>query len=102
MTDYIVVVDGISAGKYIAPAARERGYHCLHVKSREKYNDFCESGFSTEGFEASFIFDEATIEKLRPYRPAAVFSGSEFSPEVTDRIARSLGLPGNDPEYSFL
>ena len=102
MERYIVVVDGISAGKHIAPAAMNKGYRCIHVRSRPEYGSFFDKGFPSENYEEDILFDENTANRLKPFHPVAVFNGSEFSPETADRLASALGVHGNDPKYSFL
>jgi biotin carboxylase len=103
---YVVVVDGFSTGRFLAPEYRARNARVLHVLSRSTVPAMLQSAFDASQYEASFSRDELSVEglveRLRPYEPRAVVAGCETGVELADRLASALAAPGNNPASSAL
>lgn len=101
----VVIVDAYSTGKYLPEEVIKRGYSWVHVISRLNLPTLLTTNVLHNSFLAEIIYENdlnRLLEQLNDFNVVAVISGSETSVELTEQLARELGLPGNDPATSFL
>jgi biotin carboxylase/2-polyprenyl-3-methyl-5-hydroxy-6-metoxy-1,4-benzoquinol methylase len=106
----VVVVDGFSSGAFYAPLLAERKAPAVHVCSiagdgDSFYDHVAVSALARFGHLYAALIDgaqplEALRAQLEEHAPRAVLAGSEGGVELASRLARELGLPGNDPDLS--
>jgi hypothetical protein len=102
MIKHAIIVDPLAGGRFLPDEFAERGIPCIAVLSAPVPADFGLS-FYPDKFARVFSFDgdlEALVGRLADYAPACVMIGLETGVELADRLARHLGLPGNDPRTS--
>ncbi len=109
-TPHVVLVDGYSTGAFYPPLLKQRGMPIVHVRSAAVAEDATLSGVVNAALERMRPYYAAMLEqganldeltsRLADYAPRALLVGCETGVELTDRLARSLGLPGNNPDTS--
>jgi len=88
----------------LAGEFKARGIDCIAVLSAPVPTYF-EGTYVPENFEKVILFDgdfEALSARLSEFKPLCVMVGLETGIALMDRLALKLGLPGNDPQTSFL
>ena len=103
MTNSVVIVDAFSSGRLLPQLFSERGWSAIHLKSSSNVPAFYSSAYpGDDAFDAAFVLGDANdadiLRKLKSKRPDALVCGSESGTTTHDRIARKLGLPGNNPD----
>lgn len=108
----VVVMEGVSAGRYFADAAMKQGFDPVVVfpnaSCSEPYRVMRDSAagyWKAKGcrvIEPKEMDRASMLEVVRALEPAAVVSGSELGVPWTDFLTRSLGLAGNDPATSIV
>lgn len=101
----VVIVDGFMTGNTIADEVRRRGLACINVISSNAIPEILLRSLSPEKFLANHLYDGSVkkiVEKLRDYRVFAVLPGAETAVELSEKLAFELGLPGNDPNTTYL
>jgi biotin carboxylase len=104
MTEVCAIVDGVSTGRFLFPAFRERGWHCVHVLSRREMLPYHRASFVAHDYLADLRHDgsvERTAAALEPYRPRYVIAGAETGVLLADQLSETLGLPGNGPAMAL-
>lgn len=102
MSNYAVLVDPISSGKYLAEEFIARDFRCIAVLSKPVPDEF-KCGYAPDKFEQVIMFDgdiDALAQQLARWEPACVVLGFETGLDLADRLAARLGLPGNDAATS--
>ena len=100
--EVIVIVDGISTGKYLAPLFRESGYDVVHVSSAlgKKLNiSFKEQDYSRAFEESAMLVEQIKgLDKI----VKAIVPGCESGVDLAEKLQRDFDLPHNDfdPSYS--
>ncbi|APA89043.2 ATP-grasp domain-containing protein [Paraburkholderia sprentiae WSM5005] len=93
----IVIVDGWSSGRYLAPAFIGHGYECIHISSTEKTSRF---GYKPVDYIANFHLESTAmseiLENLRGYSVKAIMPGSESGVVLADLLADNFAVPRND------
>ena len=111
MKPIIVVVEGVSAGRYYAEEALRRGYEPVNIfpnsASSEAYQRLRDaalhywSSLGLRTLEPKDDSPEAMLSLVRELSPVAVVAGSELGVPWTDYLNKALGLPGNNPATSI-
>lgn len=98
---YIVIVDPFSTGALYAPIFRQRGYHCIAVRSSASTPRHFASGFRPENFVEGRLFDiDDALAYAGEQGIAAVIAGCEMAIAATDALAARLKLAGNSADTS--
>lgn len=99
----LVLVDAYSTGAFLARALAEHR-PLLHVSSRRDmpaaFAASCPQALFAQRYQLHEVGFEPLCQVLAAQHPEAVLTGSEFGVELADRLAATLGLPGNDPRLS--
>ena len=105
----VVVVEAVSYGRFYAKEAHRLGYTPVLVFPRLDINThYADIRKNAERFAAPYapiVLHETEdyaelLAALRPLKVAAVVAGSELGVPLADRLAESLGLPGNPSSTS--
>lgn len=101
----VVVVDGYSSGRDLAPALQAKGYDVIHVKSRPKLPSLYESAYNPDHYSGELVHNGSNLEEialiLKAYSPLAVLTGAESGPIFAAHLTRRLGLHnGNDLQFA--
>ena len=109
-TPHVVLVDGYSTGVFYPPLLKQRGIPMVHVRSSTVTDDATLADMVNDTLErmhsdyAALLDQEDSLDeltsRLAQYAPHAVLAGCETGVELGDRLARSLRLPGNNPDTS--
>lgn len=105
MARKLAVVDAFSAGRYVAPEFRARGWQCVHVQSRERPLQAIASTFVADDFSARFVHDrdaDSLASVLQRHGVQAVVPGCEMAVPLTDALNAHLGLRWNSLATSAL
>ena len=105
MTRKLAVVDAFSAGRYVAPEFRARGWQCVHVQSRERPLEAIAGTFVADDFSARLVHDrdtESLASDLQRHGVQAVVPGCEMAVPLTDALNAHLGLRWNSLATSAL
>ena len=102
-----IIVDAYSTGSRLAGEFKKSGIDCVHIQSSKDIPFDFLSSYRSEDFINAFVVDEYfTIESMQASLPnkeiICVIPGTETGVETAERIARKLGLQGNDPDTSSL
>lgn len=102
MTKNIVIVDGYSTGRYLAPTIHDRGGSTIHVPSSPEPPTILQKDRDSHG--ASIALDHASpaelADKLQNTDIDAVIAGAESGVLYADELAEHLGLEWNTPATS--
>ncbi|HXH54589.1 MAG TPA: ATP-grasp domain-containing protein [Gammaproteobacteria bacterium] len=101
----VVIVDGYSTGRFLAPFLHKRGYTAIHVQSSIGIPNFFTRGFRPENYDERTIFDGdllRLVDWLKAYQVLVVFIGAESGVYLGDKLSATLQLLGNTPESSEL
>jgi carbamoylphosphate synthase large subunit len=104
MTQYAIIVDPVSSGKYLPDEFASRGISCLAVLSNPVPAEF-QCGFAPQKYAEVILFDgdlAALAARLATFSPICVMVGLETGLDLMDKLAAKLGLPGNDPATSSM
>ncbi len=96
-----VIVDGYSAGAYLAPAFRKEGWTPIHVQSQPEFRSFFKKkGFRPSDYDENLICDrdyEKLKEVLKKLSPEFILPGGELGVSLSDRLREDLNLFPNNP-----
>ncbi|MEM7173970.1 MAG: hypothetical protein AAF380_01785, partial [Bacteroidota bacterium] len=94
----VVIVDGYSTGRYLAPAFSSRGYTCIHVQSHKFVPDILLKTFQANHYLFNIVSSnlEEILQKLKDYDVKCVVVGSESGVKLANKLSYRLGLPHND------
>ena len=97
----VIVIDAYSSGAHLPSLFARAGWRVIHLQSAPEIPAHYLRGYpGDEAFHACHLhagdMDETT-RRLARYHPAALVCGAETGAVLQDRLARALGLPGNDP-----
>jgi hypothetical protein len=101
---YVVIVDGVSSGAYLAPAFRAHGLQCIHVTNRlldsSAFTGSHHQPDYVESLEYYGDIDQLSRD-LERYNVVSSVPGHETGVIVSDQIRRRLKLPhSNDLSLS--
>ncbi|HBN22201.1 MAG TPA: hypothetical protein DD412_03085 [Holosporales bacterium] len=100
--EVIIVVDGISTGRYLAPLFLESGYDVVHVSSNlgKKLN----VPFKEQDYFKAFEESDMLVEEIKSLNKIvkAVVPGCESGIDLAEKLQRDFNLPRNklDPSHS--
>ena len=108
----VVIMEGISAGRYFVDAARNRGLEPVVIfpkidfsetyqQLRQPAIDFWKAK-GCQVIEPADDSNETMLSIVKRLNPVGVISGSELGVPWTDFLTQALNLPGNDPNTSFM
>lgn len=102
-----IIVDAFSTGARLADEFKKYGINCAHIQSSADIPLDMSSNFRATDFFCAFTLDQYfSINHLRAMlydkNVLCVIPGTETGVEAAERIARGLGLAGNDPKTSEL
>ncbi|PTB17239.1 hypothetical protein C9I57_28960 [Trinickia symbiotica] len=93
----IVIVNGWSSGRYLAPAFIGHGYECIHIGSAEKTSRF---GYKQADYIANFELDRIALpevlKRLGDYSIKAIIPGCESGVVLADLLADNFNVRRND------
>lgn len=101
----IVVVDGYSTGRYIAPYLSKKGYNVIHIQSSEKIPHLFKSSYFPDDYAKNIPYSkyiDQLVLNLKEIKPLAVIAGSESGVALADTLSYQLGLPHNTNELKFV
>lgn len=99
----IVVVDGYSSGRLLAPRLRQRGYEVVHVRSSSHLPESYTAGFAADAYVAHIDHADdvaATLRAVRNFSPLAVMVGGESGVALSDALSEQLHLTTNGTRLS--
>jgi biotin carboxylase len=98
----VVIVDAYSAGRFLAPEFKKRGYRCAHVQSSVKIPDVYAPTFISRDFFVNIKHDgdySKTLNELRVHDVGCVIAGIESGVQA-DALSEALGLLTNGTKLS--
>lgn len=99
----VVIVDAYASARCLAPAFRDRGVDCVHLRSTPDIPDVYAASFRPDDFAAEVVHDgdtAATAAALAAYAPLGVLPGIERAVHLADELGELLGTPGNGTALS--
>lgn len=100
---WVCIVDAYSTGAELAQELGKYGYGSIHVQSTSQIDKDLLSTFRADDFKENFVFEgklDELLAKIEVYKPQYVIAGTETGVILSDLLAHSLLLPGNDPQTS--
>ena len=89
----VLIVDGFSTGRFLAPFLRQRGYAAIHVQSSVDIPHFFMQGFQAQDYIFHMTFDGdllRIVDQLKSYEVLAVLVGTETGVYLGDELAAAL------------
>jgi biotin carboxylase len=99
------IVDGYSAGRYLAERLSARGAECVHVHSSPEVSPAIRRSFREEGItrDLGYVTDlDAVARALAELDVQHVVPGTESGVEAAEWLGHALGLPTNGDRPSRL
>ncbi|WP_107310651.1 ATP-grasp domain-containing protein [Burkholderia metallica] len=99
--DVIVIVGGLSSGRFIAPVFNGLGYNCVHVCIRSAIeHPILKPTFNPPDYVENHVLESedeagAFVQKMRGRRVKAVIAGSEPCVLLADKLGEMLDTPRN-------
>ncbi len=94
----VVIVDGYSTGKLLAPYLSKNNIRTIHVQSMETIFDIFVPSYNESSYDHvlpySSNFDKFVAD-IKKFDPIAIIAGAESGVSLADSLARSLNLPCN-------
>lgn len=99
----VILVDGFSTAKYLAPLLKKRGYAVVHVQSSANIPEFFLQAFQRSHYLDHLIYENnltRLLKNLQKYEVLAVIPGTETSIYLADLLAEALNVIGNSTKTS--
>ncbi len=95
----LAIVDGYSTGHLLPGRMRDRGFACVHVRSRPDMPAYFSSGFQAADYLDDLAGEDVPrlVKELTSAGISQVVAGTESGVLLADALAATLGLPGNRP-----
>ena len=107
----IAIVEALSSGQMYIGDIIARGYNPIYIICKEiandsftvNYRNICSRNF---GNKVEFLTEtddlNDLIEQLRARNTVLCLPGSEYGVRLAEKIATTMGLPGNDSSTTYL
>lgn len=94
----VVIIDGYSGGRYLAPAFKARGYDSIHIQTISEIPEVYKKSFIPSDYILNIIENniDVIVNILKDYKIKCIIDGSELCVGMADLILQQLNLPHND------
>lgn len=103
VSNFCLIVDGYSSGRFLPLELKKYGFDCVHVQSTQIIPECYRASFYKENFITNIIYEgniEKTLEDLSKYNISFLMVATESGVEFADFLSEKMGLPSNGTRLS--